>query len=57
MNYLLLDCNRCFIVLQEVAVKVQRPDIRRHAYWDLGAYRVLLRLYGEIDFSMRPQQR
>ena len=47
-------------MLQEVAVKVQRPDIRRHAYWDLGAYRVLLRLYGEImfhDFSMRPQQR
>jgi aarF domain-containing kinase len=32
---------------QEVAVKVQRPDIRRHANWDLWAYRALLRLYGE----------
>ena len=37
----------CLTMLQEVAVKVQRPDIRRHANWDLWAYRALLRLYGE----------
>lgn len=37
----------CLIMFQEVAVKVQRPDIRRHANWDLWAYRALLRLYGE----------
>ncbi|KAF8311371.1 ABC1-domain-containing protein [Clavulina sp. PMI_390] len=41
---------------EEVAVKVQRPDIRRHAKWDLWAYRTMLQLYGyffelPLDFA------
>ncbi|KAF8317772.1 uncharacterized protein EI90DRAFT_3293460 [Cantharellus anzutake] len=33
------------IAAAEVAVKVQRPDIRRHAKWDLLAFRTLMRMY------------
>jgi aarF domain-containing kinase len=30
---------------QTIAIKVQRPDIRRHAFWDLLAFRILTKLY------------
>ncbi|SOV06695.1 uncharacterized protein UDID_01847 [Ustilago sp. UG-2017a] len=33
---------------QEVAVKVQRPNIRKYAKWDLWSFRILLRLYERI---------
>lgn len=32
----------------EVAVKVQRPNIRKYAKWDLWSFRILLRLYERI---------
>lgn len=32
----------------DVAVKVQRPDIRRYAKWDLWAFRTMLKLYERI---------
>lgn len=32
----------------EVAVKVQRPNIRKYAKWDLWSFRVLLKLYERI---------
>lgn len=31
-----------------VAVKVQRPSIRKQAYWDLLSFRILLKLYEQI---------
>ncbi|CAG7853378.1 ABC1 family protein C10F6.14c [Serendipita indica DSM 11827] len=31
-----------------VAVKVQRPDIRKHAKWDLLAFRTLMRVYERV---------
>lgn len=31
-----------------VAVKVQRPSIRKQAYWDLLSFRILLRFYEQI---------
>ncbi|KAJ1032716.1 hypothetical protein NDA16_000738 [Ustilago loliicola] len=33
---------------EEVAVKVQRPNIRKYAKWDLWSFRILLRLYERI---------
>lgn len=33
---------------EEVAVKVQRPNIRKYAKWDLWSFRILLRLYESI---------
>jgi hypothetical protein len=33
---------------EEVAVKVQRPDIRKHAKWDMLAFRILMRIYGKL---------
>lgn len=32
----------------EVAVKVQRPNIRKYAKWDLWSFRILLKLYERI---------
>ncbi len=32
----------------EVAVKVQRPNIRKYAKWDLWSFRIMLRLYEKI---------
>lgn len=36
---------------QTIAVKVQRPDIRQHAFWDLLAFRILTKLY-EREFDL-----
>ncbi|PVF94923.1 ABC1-domain-containing protein [Serendipita vermifera] len=33
---------------EEVAVKVQRPDIRKHAKWDMLAFRILMRIYESV---------
>ncbi|KAG8776530.1 hypothetical protein FRC16_004501 [Serendipita sp. 398] len=33
---------------EQVAVKVQRPDIRKHAKWDLLAFRILMRIYENV---------
>ncbi|KIM29483.1 hypothetical protein M408DRAFT_114122 [Serendipita vermifera MAFF 305830] len=43
---------------ETVAVKVQRPDIRRHASWDLLAFRLLMQIYErvfEIPFTFASQ--
>ncbi|KAG8807584.1 hypothetical protein FRC17_004397 [Serendipita sp. 399] len=33
---------------EQVAVKVQRPDIRKHAKWDLLAFRILMKIYERV---------